>query len=77
VGQHRLVAEALALDLGVRERGEEVVARGLAALGEDGCEQVRELVRRAVRAVPCGRWAGPSPVCAMSDNLALCERGRL
>ena len=33
--------------------------------------------RRFVRCVPCGRWAGPSPVCAMSDNLALCERGRL
>jgi len=33
--------------------------------------------RRFVRCVPCGRWAGPSPVCVMSDSLALCERGRL
>jgi len=31
----------------------------------------------ACSAVLCGRLAEPTPVSAMSDNLALCEKGRL
>ncbi len=61
-----------------QRRAQSAVCRG--RLSDTESEKRAGLGSRAdggVRAVLCGRWAGPGPVCAMSDNLALCETARL